>query len=157
MRANYDLRGKMSGTVAKLALSNPSSVRALAQCGERSWLVLNAGSELAISSAAGSGAVSELARLPSSPETDLMPIECVEDNVVIGRRTLNPKEGNVIFWATTVDASGKLHDRRIKDMRGSGDDIRIPQFSPAGSKFMSWWVEGQGMEAKVWSRALSCD
>jgi hypothetical protein len=157
MRASFDLHGKATSAVAKLALSNPADVRALAQCGEQSWLVLNAGNDLQLATAGASGPVANLAKLPSSHELDLLPIECVDDGIVIGHRTLNTKEGNVIFWVTTVDATGKVHDRRIKDMRGTPDDIRMPQFSVEGDKMTSWWVEGQGISAKVWSRELSCN
>jgi hypothetical protein len=157
MRASFDLHGKPTAAPSSLALADAASVRAVAQCAERSWLVVEAGSELALSSASNAGPIAEVARLPSSPGLALLPIECLEDGIVLGHRTLNTKEGNVVFWAASVDASGKVHDRRIKDMRGTPDDIRIPQFSLNAGKLTSWWVEGQGLETKVWTRGLSCD
>jgi hypothetical protein len=157
MHASFDLHGKATAAVTTLAWSSASSVRAVAQCAERSWLILDAGHELALWSAGAAGPIKELARLPAPPGPELLPIECVDDGIVIGHRTLNAKEGNVIFWVSTVDASGKVRERRIKDMRGTLDDIRMPLFSLVGSKLTSWWVEGQGLGAKVWSRELSCD
>jgi sarcosine oxidase gamma subunit len=157
MRANFDLHGKATSPVAKLALTNASGVRAVAQCAQRSWLVVDAKGELALASTDGAAPVAELARLPSSPGAELLPIECVDDGIVLGRRTLDVKGGNIVFWASTVDASGKIHDRRIRDMRGTSDTIRIPQFSLIGGKLTTWWIEGQGLETKVWSRLLSCE
>jgi hypothetical protein len=160
MRANFSMFGKPSGAASTLAWSGtPPSGTSLAvlQCNQRSWLVRQSNQELALAYADPGGAIKELARLPYSPDEAAQPMECVEDSIVVGRRTLDAKAGNVTFWVSTVDMSGKVHDRRVKDMRGTADDIRMPQFSQEGAKLTSWWIEGKGVEAKVWSRELSCE
>ena len=157
MRASFDLRGKSLQPTAAVAWAGATPVRGLLQCGERVWLTHDAGKELAVSSGPANGPIAELARLPLPPSAELLPMQCVDDAVVIGHRTLAAKEDNIVFWVSTVDTTGKVRDRRVKDMRGNADDIRLPQFSMAGSKLTGWWVEGQAEATKVWSRAISCD
>jgi hypothetical protein len=161
MRANFDQFGKASGPVLALAFHDtdktPSSTLATLHCGDRSWLVRQSGQELAVSYGDASGSLKELTRLPLAPDATLLPTQCVEGSIVIGRRTLDAKAGSVTLWATTVDQAGKVHDRRVKDMHGSADEIRMPQFSQIGDKLTSWWIQGSGAEAKVWSRELSCE
>jgi hypothetical protein len=135
----------------------PSSTLAALHCGNRSWLVRQSGHELALSYGDASGPLKELTRLPLAPDATLLPTQCVEGSIVIGRRTLDAKAGSVTLWATTIDQAGKVHDRRLKDVRGSADEIRMPQFSRVGDKLTSWWIQGSGVEAKVWSRELRCD
>ena len=157
MRTVFDAHGKVTAPTAAVAWSHPSPVRGLLQCGERVWLAHDAGKEIAVSSGKVSGPIAEVARLPLPPSQELLPMQCVDDAVVIGHRTLAAKPDNIVFWVSTVDASGKVRDRRVKDMRGTVDDIRLPQFSMAGSKLTGWWVEGQADATKVWSRAISCE
>jgi hypothetical protein len=161
MRASFDLFGKPAAPVATLAWATKpageSSTLAVLQCADRSWLVRQTGQELALAYGEPSGTLKEIARLPLSPEATLLPTQCIDDSIVIGRRTLDAKAGSVTLWASTVDVAGKVHDRRVKDTHGSADDIRMPQFSQTGAKLTSWWIEGTGVEAKVWSRELSCE
>jgi hypothetical protein len=156
MRAPFDQWGKPAGVVAVQPISGTGKALAVLQCGDRAWLMRESGSELALASAAGSGSLTELAKLPSSGK-DILAIQCVNEAVVIGRRTFDAKAGNITFWVSTVDPTGKVHDRRVKDTKGTLDDIRMPQFSQIGAKLTSWWIEGQGSEAKVWSREISCE
>jgi hypothetical protein len=160
MRASFDQFGKAAGSVQTLAYRDaakaPTSTLAALQCGERAWLVTQSGQELALSYADASGPLKELTRLPLAPDATLLPAQCVESSVVIGRRTLDSKAGNVTLWVTTIDQAGKVHDRRLKDLHGKADDIRMSQFSQIGDKLTSWWIEGSGAEAKVFSRELSC-
>jgi len=160
-RASFDLFGKPTAPVATYAYSaepakDIDSLSVL-QCADRSWLVRQAGRELALASGDAGGSLKELTRLPFSPDEALLPMRCVDDSIVIGRRTLDTKGGNITFWVSTVEGTGKVHDRRVRDIRGNADDIRMPQFSQAGAKLTSWWIQGTGAEAKVWSRELSCE
>lgn len=161
MRANFTQFGKPAGPLSTLAWAAPPAAggRTLAvmQCGERSWVVRQAGQELALASGDPGGAIKEAARLPYASDEPLSPPHCAGDSIAVGRRTLDAKANNIVFWVSTVDPSGKVNDRRIRDQRGNADDIRMPQFSAAGSKLTSWWIEGKGVEAKVWSRELSCE
>lgn len=157
MRAPFDQWGKPAGSVTTQAVKGTGKVLAVLQCGDRGWMMREAGSELAVSSAAEGGALSEVAKLPSAKGQELLAFQCVNDSVVVGRRTFDAKAGNITFWVSTIDQKGKVHDRRVKDTKGSLDDIRMPQFSLIGAKLTSWWIEGQGSEAKVWSREISCD
>lgn len=161
MRASFDQFGKATAPVVTLAFGDSSkassSTLAALHCGDRSWLLRQSGQELALSYAAGSGPLKELTQLPLAPDATLLPTQCVENSIVIGRRTLDAKAGSVTLWVTTVDQAGKVRDRRVKDVRGSADEIRMPQFSQIGDKLTSWWIQGSGIEAKVWSRELRCD
>lgn len=160
-RASFDQFGKPNGSVVTLAYGDtaptPSSSLAALHCGDRSWLVRQRGQELVLSYGGASGPLKELAQLPLAPDQTLLPTQCLEDSIVIGRRTLDNKAGSVTLWVTTVDQTGKVRDRRVKDTRGSADEIRMPQFSQVGDKLTSWWIQGSGIEAKVWSRELRCD
>jgi hypothetical protein len=156
-RAIFNQFGKSTAPIVSLTTTNASPVLGLLQCADRSWLVHEAGKELALEVGGAEGPMSELARLPMAPHEELLAFQCVDDAVVIGRRTLDVKASNITLWISTVDAKGKVRDRRIKDSRGGLDEIRMPQFSQIGEKLTSWWIEGQGLEAKVWSRPISCD
>jgi hypothetical protein len=161
MRAMFDRFGKPTGAVAKLPWKSTPAVATtnlgIVQCADRSWLVRETSKELALAYWDANGALKELTHLPTSPTETLLPMQCADDSLVIGRRTLDTKGGNVVLWVSTVDLAGKVHDRRVKDMRGTADDIRMPQFSQAGAKMTSWWIQGKGAEAKVWTRELSCE
>jgi hypothetical protein len=161
MRASFDQFGKASAPVLTLAFGDttktPGSTLAALHCGERSWLVRQSGQELALSYGEASGALKELTRLPLAPDATLLPTQCTSGSIVIGRRTLDAKAGSVTLWVTTIDQAGKVHDRRVKDTHGNADEIRMPQFSRVGDKLTSWWIQGAGAEAKVWSRELSCE
>jgi hypothetical protein len=157
MRAQFDQWGKAAGAVETQALSGSGNAIALLQCADKVWLMREKGDQLALSSAAMSGPMTELAKLPTTAGGEILAFQCVNDAVVIGRRTLDAKAGNITFWVSTVDQTGKVHDRRVKDTKGTLDDIRMPQFSLIGAKLTSWWIEGQGAEAKIWSREISCE
>jgi hypothetical protein len=161
MRATFDQFGKANGSVSTLAYGDTakasSSTLAALHCGDRSWLLRQNGQELALSYAGASGPLKQLAQLPLAPDATLLPTQCSAGSIVIGRRTLDAKAGSVTLWVTTVDQAGKVHDRRVKDARGSADEIRMAQFSQIGDKLTSWWIQGSGAEAKVWSRELSCE
>jgi hypothetical protein len=103
-----------------------------------------------------SGSLKQLTQLPLAPDATLLPIQCASGSIVIGRQTLDKKAGGVTLWVTTVDQAGKVHDQRVKDVRGNPEEIRMLQFSQFGDKLTSWWIQGAGIEAKVWSRELSC-
>jgi hypothetical protein len=160
MRASFDQFGKASGAALTSAFSeadkDSGSTLAALPCGERSWLVRQNGKELSVSYSDASGVLKELTRLPLAPDATLLPTQCVEGSIVIGRRTLDAKASSVTLWVTTIDQAGKVHDRRLKDLHGSADALRLAQFSRVGDKLTSWWIEGSGGEAKVWSRELSC-
>jgi hypothetical protein len=157
MRAPFDQWGKPAGAIATQTVSGQGKALAVLQCANRAWLMRESGKELALASGAASEPMKELARLPTAPGEELLAFQCVNDAVVIGRRTLDAKAGNITFWISTVDQAGKVHDRRVKDTKGTLDDIRMPQFSLIGAKLTSWWIEGHGGEAKVWSREISCE
>jgi hypothetical protein len=157
MRAQFDQWGKAMGPVAVQALSGSGKAIAVLQCAGKVWLMREKGEQLALSSAAASGSMKELAKLPTTAGGEILAFQCVNDAVVIGRRTLDAKAGNITFWVSTIDQNGKVHDRRVKDTKGTLDDIRMPQFSLIGAKLTSWWIEGQGAEAKIWSRDISCE
>jgi hypothetical protein len=157
MRAVFDLRGKSTQPIASIAWAGHSAVRALVECGQRLWLAHDAGKELVLSSGEGAGPITEQARWAAPPAQDQLPLHCVADAVALGHRTLAAKEDNVVFWISTVDATGKLRERRIKDMHGTADDLRLPHFAMAGTKLLSWWIEGQADATKIWSREISCD
>ncbi len=155
--ATFDSWGKPVGATKTMAWKGQPTALSVVQCAERTWIVRESGKELALVSGDAAGAMKELARVPMSPDKELMPVSCVDNQLVIARRTLDSKAGNVTFWISTVDATGKVRDRRVKDTRGTLDDIRMPQLSQTGAKLTSWWIEGQGQDAKVWSREISCD
>jgi hypothetical protein len=160
MRATFDLFGKPTSPIATLTWAAPPkgtpTTLAVVQCGDQSWLVQQDGHELALSFGGASGELKTVARLPVSASDALLPMQCVDDAIAVGRRTQDTKAGNATFWVSTVDHTGKVHDRRVKDTHGTADDIRMPQFSQSGTELTSWWIEGNGAEATVWSRNLIC-
>jgi len=157
MRAAFDMRGKPTSPTTASAWPGQTPVRALVECGQRLWLAHDVGKELALSSGEGAGTISELARWASPSAQESLPMHCVDDSVAIAHRTLAAKEDNIVLWISTVDPAGKLRERRIKDMHGTLDDIRLPHFSLVGTKLLSWWIEGQADATKVWAREISCE
>lgn len=153
--------GKPSAEPSTLAWAgkapDASASTSVMQCADRSWLMSERDSELTLFSGDASHPMKELTRLPVAADDKLLPANCVGDSIVVGRRLVDTKGGNVVFWVSTIDGSGKVRERRVRDMHGSADDIRMPAFSQVGDKLTSWWVAGTGVEAKVWSRELSCE
>jgi hypothetical protein len=165
-RATMSRFGKPSGPTATLAWAgngngkgpDASATASVMQCADRTWLMSERGTELTLFSGDSTqSALKELTRLPIATEDKLLPAHCVEDSLVVGRRIVDTKAGNIVFWVSTIDGSGKVRERRVRDIHGGADDIRMPQFSQVGAKLTSWWVAGTGVEAKVWSRELSCE
>jgi hypothetical protein len=82
---------------------------------------------------------------------------CVGEGIALAHRTLVAgKESNVVFWLSTVDGSGRLRQRRVRDMRGGADDVRALQLNRAGGETRAWWLEGAGSAVKLWSRTVAC-
>jgi hypothetical protein len=160
-RATFDSFGKSSAPTATMAWPAPAPAGAKAiavlQCADRSWVVREIDKQLALDYGDPGGKLKELTRMPVSASDEMAPMQCAADSLVIGRRTLDTKAGNVTLWVSTVDTNGKVHERRVRDKSGSAADIRIPQLIQEGAKLTSFWIEGEGADAKVWSRELSCE
>ena len=160
-RATFDSFGKSTGATTTLAWPAPvpAGAKAIAvlQCNDRSWVVREIDEQLALDFGDSAGALKELTRMPLSANDEMTPMQCAADSIVIGRRTLDAKAGNVTLWVSTVDPNGKVHERRVRDKTGTATTIRIPQLIQEGAKLTSFWIEGEGAEAKVWSRELSCE
>ena len=160
--ASFSRFGKPQGQVSTLAWAGkgPDATASVSvmQCGARSWLLSERGTELSLFSGdPKEPSMKQLARLPIATDDKLLPANCVDESLVVGRRIVDSKANNVVFWVSTIAPNGKIRERRVRDMQGGPDDIRMPQFSQVGAKLTSWWVAGTGVEAKVWSRELSCD
>jgi hypothetical protein len=157
MRARFDLRGKSAVAPSALAWKAPSPVLGAIACGEHTWLLHEGGTEkLAVSTAGASGELTRVAEVASSDHTRT-PLLCADDSVVIGHRTIHEKAGNVVFWLSTVEPSGKKHERRVKDVAGNSDTIRMPLLAEAGETRSAFWVEGGGPDARLWSRPIVCE
>jgi hypothetical protein len=162
-RATFDGHGKSAVAAAALTWAGRSTLRGTVHCGARTWLLhdapgaASADKPVVLSASDASGSVTEVARVPAPPTHEAMPLVCVDDAVAIAHRTVSAKEGNVIFWLTTVEAGGKVHDRRVKDVKGTLDDIRFLQLVATGEQRVAFWVEGKGADTKLWSRAVSCE
>jgi hypothetical protein len=156
MRASFDNHGKSAGPASALQWPGASSVRALWSCGERLWLLHDAGKELALTVCNDQGAVVELARLPSA-KPEALPALCTQDGLLLAHRTANAKDNTVVLSIATIDGHGKLRDRPVRDIKGSLDDVREPQLVGSPEQPSAFWVEGRATEAKVWSRELVCE
>jgi hypothetical protein len=157
MRASFDTRGKSAAPASALTWKAPSPVLGAIACGERTWLLHEGGTgKLAVSTADAGGELSRVAEVASSDHTRT-PLLCADDSVVIGHRTIHEKAGNVVFWLSTVEPSGKKHERRVKDVAGNSDTIRMPLLAEAGENRSAFWVEGGGHDARLWSRPIVCE
>jgi len=157
MRASFDVRGKTTVAAAALERTESSAVRSAIACGERLWVLHDGGAgKLGVSTADASGALKQVATLASS-DTDRAPLLCADDSVVVAHRTINAKANNVVFWISTIEPSGKTRERRVKDMAGTAETIRMPLLAAAGDARSAFWIEGGGADAKLWSRAIVCE
>ena len=157
MRASFDVRGKTTAAAAMLEGSGSSTVHSAISCGDRLWVLHDGGAgKLGVSTADASTALKQVATVPSS-DTDRVPLLCADDSVIVAHRTINAKANNVVFWISTIEPSGKTRERRVKDMAGSAETIRMPLLAAAGDARSAFWVEGGGQEAKLWSRAIVCE
>ncbi|HKU37770.1 MAG TPA: hypothetical protein VJR89_06470, partial [Polyangiales bacterium] len=119
MRAAFDLHGKPAAPPAVVPGANTSNAIALAQCGERVWLVSQGSKDLSVASGALAGPVKSVAQLPLLPSGDTLQLQCVGESVALTRRMLSTKGDNVTLWVSTIDPSGKLRERRVKDTKGT--------------------------------------
>jgi hypothetical protein len=156
-RASFDLHGKSAGPVMQIGGVNGSSVRAIAQCGERLWAVSDGSKELSVASGPLTGPLKNLTQLPLTPSGDPLQLQCVDDGIALTRRMLSTKGDNITLWISTIDKTGKLRERRVKDIKGNADDIRMPQLAATGGKLVSWWAEGADPVAKLWAREITCE
>jgi hypothetical protein len=157
MRASFDVRGKTTAAAAMLEGSDSSAVRSAISCGDRLWVLHDGGAgKLGVSTADASSALKQVATLASS-DTDRAPLLCADDSVIVAHRTINAKANNVVFWISTIEPSGKTRERRVKDMAGTAETIRMPLLAAAGDARSAFWVEGGGADAKLWSRAIVCE
>jgi len=157
MRAAFDVRGSNTAKAAALEWKDGSAVHSAISCGERLWLVHDGEpGKLAVSTSDPSSALHRVASLAASSGGDT-PMLCADENAVVAHRVINEKAGNVVLWLSTVEPSGKTHERRVKDVAGNADTIRMPVLAAAGNTRSAFWVEGGGQDAKLWSRAIVCE
>lgn len=157
MRQSFDVRGKSAGSASALDWKEGSDVRSAITCGEHLWLVHGGQKgQLAVSTSDASGALHRVASLPAS-EGDHAPVLCADDSVIVAHRVINDKAGSVVLWLSTIEPTGKTRERRVKDIAGTADTIRMPVLAAAGTTRNAFWVEGGGQDAKLWSRAIVCE
>jgi hypothetical protein len=161
MRAALDVRGKGTAAPAILQWKDASTVHAAIACDAQTWLLHDAGiDKVAVSVTDAQGVARKVTTLASSDtaaERNGATLLCANDNVLVAHRTVHAKAGNVVFWISTVEPSGKTRERRIKDVSGASDTIRMPALSAAGGARSAFWVEGDGRDAKLWSRSIVCN
>jgi hypothetical protein len=154
----FDARGKSSGAAASLPWNEDSTLRSALACGERVWLLHEGGTDkLAVSTIDASGATKRVAQLAASPNMERWPMLCADDGVLVAHRTVQAKAGSVVFWISTIEPSGKVRERRVKDTQGTAETIRMPQLAAAGNARAAYWIEGAGPGAKLWSREIVCE
>jgi len=157
MRAAFDVRGGGTARATALPWKDGSAVRSAITCGERLWLVHSDDQgKLAVSTSDPSSPLHRVASLAAS-DGDHASMLCAEDSAVVAHRVVNEKAGNVVLWLTTIEPSGKTHERRVKDVAGTADTIRMAALGGVGESRSAFWVEGDGQDAKLWSRAITCD
>jgi hypothetical protein len=159
MRAAFDVRGKAAAPAAVLEREDGSAVRSAITCGDRLWLAHDGkGGKLAVSTSDPSAPLKQVAALESS-DNEPASLLCADDSVIVAHRTINAKANNVVFWITTIEPSGKTRERRVKDMAGTADTIRMPLLAATstGEERSAFWVEGGGPDAKLWSRQIVCE
>ena len=155
-RALFDAKGKPSAANALVAGIGTEAPRTLERCGDRAWLLHDSGkSEVAIATLDANGSVHDLAKLPAPPAGEPMAARCVGDGLAIGHRVVSSQGDNVV-WISTVGASGKLRQRKVKDMRGAPDAIRSLQLTSEPHGLRAWWLQGDSATAQLWSRGVVC-
>jgi hypothetical protein len=157
-RAAFDMHGKDRRPLVVQPFADGAAVRGASVCSARTWLLREASADqIAVWSVEPDGRAAEVTRLPAPPRADAIPMLCVGEGIAIAHRTLvADKESNVVFWLSTIDGSGRLRQRRVRDMRGGADDVRALQLNRAGGETRAWWLEGAGSAVKLWSRTVAC-
>jgi hypothetical protein len=159
MRAAFDVRGKATAPAAVLEREGSAAIRSAITCGEQLWVTHDGkDGKLAVSTSASGAPLQQVALLDSS-DNERAPLICADDNVIAAHRTINAKANNVVFWISTIEPSGKVRERRVKDMAGTADTIRMPLLAATatGDARSAFWVEGGGADAKLWSREIVCE
>jgi hypothetical protein len=121
------------------------------------WAISDGSKELGVASGPLAGPLKRVGQIPLTPKGDPLQLQCVDEGIALTRRMLNAKGDNITLWISTIDTSGKLRERRVKDIKGTSDDIRMPQLAATGGKLISWWAEGPDPAAKLWAREITCD
>jgi hypothetical protein len=80
----------------------------------------------------------------------------VSEALAIGHRVVSPKGDNVVLWISTVDAKGKLRQRKVRDVRGTPDTIHSLQLTAEPGGLRAWWLQGQAATAQLWARNVVC-
>lgn len=85
-----------------------------------------------------------------------MPLTCADSAALVGHRTWNDKAGSVVFWIATVDAAGNTSARRLRDIKGEKDDIRLPTLVGADGDISAWWAQKNGARTELYTRPIAC-
>ncbi|HMI93215.1 MAG TPA: hypothetical protein VK509_17715 [Polyangiales bacterium] len=155
-RALYDAKGKQSGAVQVIAGVGKDTPRTLQRCGEQAFLLHDAGNEVAISTLDASGVAKQIARVPAPPAGEPIATSCVGDSLAIGHRVVSPKGDNVVLWLSTLGATGKLRQRKVRDVRGSSDALHSLQLTSEPGGLRAWWLQGEAATAQLWARDVVC-
>jgi hypothetical protein len=158
MRRSFDAHGKSSGAASAQPWKSTRGLRGAIACGERVWLLQDSGADKVTVSASNTGGeFAPVGQLDASAIDASLSMLCMDDGIMVAHRTVSPKQGNVVFWISSVEATGKVRGRRVKDVQGTPDDIRLPQLVATSEGRTALWVEGTGEAATVWSRAIACN
>ena len=149
-------KGKPIGGKSAVAGIGKSAPRTLERCAGRAYLLHDAGSELAISLLDATGSAKQLARVPSPPAGEPVATRCVGDALAIGHRAVSPKGDNVVLWISTVGASGKLRQRKVRDVQGTPDALHSLLLTTEPGGLRAWWLQGEAATAQLWARDVVC-
>lgn len=157
MRVVLDAHAKVTAPAHAVKHDAARALRGMQLCADRLWLLSDAsGKEIAVSFADASGAVADVAKLPATPHAERLPMMCLDAGVVVAHPTYTEKSQNSVLWVTAIDVDGKKRERRLKDDKGTPDDVRSLQLEGASEPSGVFWVQGRGKDAKFVYRALGC-
>ncbi len=157
MHASVDVHGRPKGEPSALGDAKARLLAAVS-CGEQSWLVHEgAGKDVVLALADADEKLHDVAHLQAPPAHDRLPMSCLPPGVIVGHRMLTAKPDNVVFWLSAFDPKGNVRERRLRDIRGTGDDLHDIQLGASGDKHQAAWLEGKGPGAKLYFRDFTCD
>lgn len=157
--ARYDAYGRPQGEPETLSLPEKREILSAMMCENELYAVVGKEDDAkpALMRHDGGKGLKQIKRFERVLDPAELQLSCAGDSAVVGFRTWNDKVGTITFWLSTVGPNGTSKERRIKDMKGTPEDLTSVRLSGGDDTLSAWWVQKDSGRASLFGRALACE
>ncbi|MDD9967608.1 MAG: hypothetical protein OXR73_15335 [Myxococcales bacterium] len=155
MTARFDQHGSVVRKATGISWPGDVTVTATAQCGAYLYAIDRDKNRRARLSLLGQDGPQPLTTF-DAVEPGEVSLTCTGNAAVVGHRVWNDRAGSVVFWVSTVAPSGKVRARRVRDIKGRKDDLRMTTIAGSGDDLAAWWMQKSGGRSELYTRRVGC-